>query len=298
MAPLTKSPWLAGAAVVLCCALPLLIVGGVVSLPWIGGNVSQVSETPWSGIGESRARLIAGSNAGEQGTIDLGLEISLAPGFKTYWRGAAYGGFPPQIDFSQSKNVADAQVRWPVPRRFQLHGSDVVGYESSVIFPVQIIPDRPNQPIRAQANIRYLACSAICIPMDAQLVLDLDGPVTTARHDGTLRDARARVPRRGGGDLSISSVATAGSQAAPLLNIGIRAVRGQIADPDVLIEYAGDIGFSRPSVQLSPDRRAAMLTVSLQDFVGNPVAEDLLGKTVTVTVMDGGRAVEAVRKVQ
>ena len=164
---------------------------------------------------------------------------------------------------------------------------------------VEIVPARPDKPVRARASVTYLACSTICIPIDAKLTLDLNsGANVPTAHTEAINEALTRVPSLNVGDLSVESVIASGSEEEPLLNVSIRSEDAPIVDPDVLIEYSDEIRFSRPNVRLSSDRREATLTVGVQNFMGDPVAEHLSGKTVTITIMDGARAVEAVRRIQ
>ncbi|HAY91599.1 MAG TPA: hypothetical protein DCY34_08055, partial [Rhodobacteraceae bacterium] len=55
------------------------------------------------------------------GTRVAGLVLELEDGWKTYWRSPGASGFPPQFDFSTSKNVEDISIEWPAPNIF---GSD------------------------------------------------------------------------------------------------------------------------------------------------------------------------------
>ena len=85
-----------------------------------GDNGAGAAEaTPWTGMPETQARLIAASSAvGSAPRLTIGFQIRLAQGWKTYWRSPGDAGMPPQLDWSESQNLEDAEILWPAPKRF------------------------------------------------------------------------------------------------------------------------------------------------------------------------------------
>src|SRR4051812_49890554 len=67
----------------------------------------------WDGTERAAVRLIAAAARTDAGAIihRAGVEIRLAPGWKTYWRYPGDSGLPPRFDFSQSRNVKSINVR-------------------------------------------------------------------------------------------------------------------------------------------------------------------------------------------
>lgn len=95
----------------------------------------------WDGDGRSAVRLVAGGSARPRGDeLRAGLEIRLAPGWKTYWRYPGDSGVPPVIDFSKSENVKSVIVSWPAPHRFTDDGGTSIGYKGGVLMPLQVVP--------------------------------------------------------------------------------------------------------------------------------------------------------------
>ena len=82
-------------------------IGTVVSAAAVPGvATAEQLASDWVGMEESRARLVSAVTAvGRHEALVLGLEIALAPGFKTYWRAGGSGGPPPSIDFRSSDNL-------------------------------------------------------------------------------------------------------------------------------------------------------------------------------------------------
>src|SRR4029077_13588186 len=85
----------------------------------VAAPAHAADSSAWDGNQRAAVRLIAGASRSEAGaTIHrAGVEIRLAPGWKTYWRYPGDSGLPPRFDFSKSQNVKSITVRWPAPQR-------------------------------------------------------------------------------------------------------------------------------------------------------------------------------------
>lgn len=171
---------------VLFC-LALLVAG------WPCASVATEA-SGWAGDTRSAARLIAGSAQAGNGTKmhRAGVEIRLAPGWKTYWRYPGDSGVPPHFDFSGSDNVKNVTVLWPAPQRLADSEGVTIGYKTNVIFPVHVEARDPAKPVALRLKLDYAICEKLCIPVDARAELDLTG---TARANEAILQAEARVPR-------------------------------------------------------------------------------------------------------
>jgi DsbC/DsbD-like thiol-disulfide interchange protein len=157
-------------------------------LPAIAADVS-----PWDGDNRFAIRLIAGP-AGSDGVLKAGAEITLAPGWKTYWRYPGDSGVPPRLDFSGSSNLKSATVLWPAPRRFADGSGTSIGYTQNVIFPLVVTPVDPTQPVNLRLKLEYAACEKLCVPAEgnAELTLPVKSPSQALR----LAAAEASVPKQ------------------------------------------------------------------------------------------------------
>ena len=99
-----------------------------------------------------------------EGTQMSGLSISLAPGWKTYWRAPGDGGIPPVMALSGSENIAAARIHWPVPEVFLDNGMRSVGYLESVVLPVELEPIGDG-PMHLSGSLLIGVCEEVCIPM-------------------------------------------------------------------------------------------------------------------------------------
>jgi DsbC/DsbD-like thiol-disulfide interchange protein len=126
----------------------------------------------WVGENAYRTRLVAGQPV--SGELRAGLEIRLEPGWKTYWINPGPTGLPPRLDFSGSSNLKSAEPLWPAPMRFVDGVDDAVGYSGAVIVPLRLIAQDADKPVYLKAVLDYGVCEKICIPVHAELEIELD----------------------------------------------------------------------------------------------------------------------------
>lgn len=99
------------------------------------------------------------------GTHMAGLQIQLAPGWKTYWRSPGDGGIPPRFAWSGSENLAAAAFHWPVPEVFHQNDMRSIGYSDSVVIPVELTIPNSGQDARMRGQIQIGVCEEICVPV-------------------------------------------------------------------------------------------------------------------------------------
>jgi DsbC/DsbD-like thiol-disulfide interchange protein len=269
----------------LTCRLGLaMLIAGAASLP-----VRADDASPWVEDSYSRMRLIAGANPPASASLRAGIDLELAPGWKTYWRYPGDSGIPPQFDFAGSDNVKSVEVRWPAPVRFADGGGQAIGYRDRVILPLRIAPVDPARPAVLRLDLRYGVCAKLCVPAAAMVQLRFGGSV--ARHDAALAAAEARVPvpaRVGAPD--------------PL---AVRAVRRQDASkPRIVVEVAAPPGaavdlfaegpspdWALPLPEPAPASAPGMRQFSFA-LDGLPTGATARGAELTLTLVGPTRAVE------
>ena len=148
----------------------------------------------WSNDTRSSIRLIAGSNPSDAALLHAGIDMKLLPGWHTYWRYPGDSGVPPRFDFSGSDNLKSAKVLFPAPRLHTDEAGSTIGYEGSVVFPVDVIPSDPRKPVTLKLKIDYAVCDKLCVPAEGSAALTL-APGTTSE-DAAVKAAEARVPKR------------------------------------------------------------------------------------------------------
>ncbi|HEV2566820.1 MAG TPA: protein-disulfide reductase DsbD domain-containing protein [Microvirga sp.] len=227
----------------------------------------------------SRARLIAG---GQQGDVWLaGIEITLDPGFKTYWRNPGDSGLPPRFDWSGSENVAGTEIRFPAPYRHEDAAGVSYVYGKKVVLPVLVRAKDKDKPVRLVLSAEYGVCKDICIPARADMSLNLtaDGLDRSA-----IEAALAKVPRPqplgAQGDLSVLSVEPV-AQGKPAFTVAVRAPEG--AKPSLFAEGPENWYLS---TSLPDDANRFTLTVEEKP-------KDASGPVpIRLTLVAGGKSIE------
>ena len=267
------------------CLVSLAVLIGV------AGSAAPVSAmaSDWSVNEQGRLRLISAvDGVGDGRELPLGLQFRMEPGWKIYWRSPGDAGFPPDVDWSKSRNLDRLSIAWPVPRRFSVLGFETLGYKDEVVLPLQVGVAEPGQPVQVKLAVRYLTCAEICVPQEATLALELpQGPVKASAQANLLARFNAQVPRGAGHGMALDRAAVAPRGEDLILRVRAEAAVPFDA-PDLLVEGPEGAFFSRPAVSLSPDRKVATLTLE----GGGIAAEKLDGKALRFTLVDGDRSME------
>lgn len=133
----------------------------------------------------------------ERGTHMAAFEISLRPGWKTYWRSPGESGIPPRLGWDKAQNIARADLHWPEPSILETFGSKIVGYEGHIVLPIEISPKAPGEPVRAGGMLEIGVCKDVCVPVSLAFAADLP---SEGRMDPAIRAALDAVPRQTTGD--------------------------------------------------------------------------------------------------
>ncbi|WP_245759140.1 protein-disulfide reductase DsbD domain-containing protein [Tranquillimonas alkanivorans] len=120
------------------------------------------------------------------------IEITLAPGWKTYWRAPGEAGIPPSFDWSGSQNLRTVAYHWPVPEVFDLNGMTSIGYDGHLVLPIEMTPASADAPIRAAARIDMGVCRDVCVPLTVEVAGDL--PPTGGHRDARIVAALSDRP--------------------------------------------------------------------------------------------------------
>lgn len=255
----------------------------------------QAAEGDWTMEPEIEARLISAvDGVGELDTVPAGLHLYLPKGWKTYWRSPGDAGLPVVVDWAASDNVDQVGFSWPAPHRFQLFGLDTFGYEQEVIFPLAVTPAVQGQDISLRGDVNVLVCSDICIPYTLPVSLSLPaGPAAPDARSANLIDRfAAQVPD--GGEASGFTLASLSAQSAAgefgRISVEVEA-REPFVEPDVIVENDLAYAFGTPEITVDEDgkRLRAVFDALHEVEVDGP----LEGLPVTITVVDGPRAMEA-----
>jgi DsbC/DsbD-like thiol-disulfide interchange protein len=123
-----------------------------------------------------------------------GLNLELDPGWKTYWRVPGAGGIPPDIQAS-GENLKSFTTHLPVPKRLDVNGDEIIGFEKEVTFLFEVEPVDPAKQINLNIVSFMGVCETVCIPVPLQAALKLT-PIQSAAPDlAALAVAQQKIPR-------------------------------------------------------------------------------------------------------
>lgn len=230
-------------------------------------QAQTTSDTPnpwasaWSPAGSSAMRLLADTQKPGANALDAALQISLAEGFKTYWRNPGDSGIPPHFDWSQSENVAKVTVHWPVPERFEDGGGYSIGYKHELILPLRIDRIDPAKPIRLVLSLDYAVCGVMCIPAKGQAQLDLPAE-TASPYAALIGKTRELVPvpvRLGDVHKGLKVIGLSWQTGAkPMLRVEIEGAAG--IGPDLFVEGPDGSYFALPRLETGQNGRVLLFS--------------------------------------
>jgi suppressor for copper-sensitivity B len=264
----------------------LLLLGGLVC----GAGPATAGASGWVGDEHAAVRLIsAGEATGSAGSVDLGLDFRLAPGWHIYWRSPGDAGYPPSVDWTGSENLAAAELAWPAPRRLTLLGFETMAYDGRTVLPVTARLATPGAPLSLQAQISYLACAEICVPYDATLAFALPaGPAGPGPEAPLIAAAAAKVPGpAAAAGITVQSARIGGSADKGELSLGLAATP-PLLHPDLFVEGLGDNASAAAARLVASHGDKQSLRVPIAGI--DPAL--LAGTSLTVTLVDGARSAE------
>ncbi len=258
----------------------LLVFAILASLPASVGWPEE-GQGDWVTLDRARLRLVDGGVEG--GRRFAGVQIDLSPGWKTYWRVPGESGVPPVFDWSGSANLKQAQVLFPAPARLHDEGGEAIGYEDEVVFPVEVAASDPAEPVLLKLTLNFAVCQAICIPAEATLSATLPAAPAAAPDRQLVLDGLAKVPAATGGGLDVKEAELKPAREREGYELVVRLEGIGEAPADIFVEGDPDLYFGAP-------KRFDAALFGLPVF-GLKQPGALVGKTLTLTVVAGGRSV-------
>ena len=233
----------------------------------------------------ARVEVIPGWRANAD-THVAGLRITLAPGWKTYWRSPGDAGIPPQFSFGGSDNLADAQFNWPVPVVFQDNGMRSIGYTDGVVIPVSVTPAHAGAPVTFRGDMVIGVCEEVCVPVQLQFEAVLpaegsrDGAIVASLMDRPETQVEAGVSQS---TCRIDPIEDGLQLTAMVAAPGLRG------SEEIVIETSDPmVWVSEPDVKISGGQ--IMATSDLIHTSGEAFALDRSG--VRITVLGETRAID------
>ena len=113
------------------------------------------------------------------GTRIGAIRLTLADGWKTYWRAPGDAGIPPSFAWKGSRNLSGVAVSWPTPKVFGQNGMRSVGYANQVTLPLSVAAKQTGKPVKINLEMEIGVCKDICVPQTLTIKGVLDSTDTS-----------------------------------------------------------------------------------------------------------------------
>ena len=116
----------------------------------------------------------------------VGLQITHAPEWHTYWKNAGDSGMPTELQWTLPPGVMAGDIAWPLPKKIPIGHLANYGYEGTVLLPVPLIITPEYKPgvladaLDVKLKATWLVCRKECIPQDGEFVLKIPLRSSTA----------------------------------------------------------------------------------------------------------------------
>ena len=124
----------------------------------------------------------------------FGIKLDLNSGWKTYWKNPGDSGSQPKLIRYNKDKIKKINILFPTPRRFVESGIETIGYEGSIIFPVYVQLQKGVSILNEKLIFSYLICEKICIPIEEEIILNVNLNITSKISDKLLTESIESLP--------------------------------------------------------------------------------------------------------
>lgn len=258
----------------------------------------------WQQLDQAAMRFIAATGVDGTDRLVAGVQLTLKPGWDSYWRSPGDAGLPPVPDWRASQNLASANLLFPWPERFMLQGFETYGYKDQVVFPVRLKKQDATKPLALNMAITLLTCSDICVPAAFNIHLDIPAdyksPEAGDEATALLKRFYARTPKQDDGQgLSLQSAQWIEAGGKNKLQLALKAAQ-PMEQAEVIVEVGDGSILPVTATEIAPDKTRVEATVGSKvqkkDVEGKEFIFTLIDKThqsaveKKLTVGEGGAA--------
>jgi thiol:disulfide interchange protein DsbD len=118
----------------------------------------------------TRVRLVLSHEAAKPGdTITAGIELTMDPGWHTYWKNPGDSGQETEMHWNLPAGISAGEIQWPTPEKFtttdKLQLTTYVYHEHAILLvPLKIPANAPAGEHDLAALVKWLECEVACIP--------------------------------------------------------------------------------------------------------------------------------------
>ena len=195
------SPLISSVTALSCRCLTALALSAPLMAP-AQSLLTQLTDTTVVQSEQARAELVvhAPDGAAPGKKVWLGLQITHAPDWHTYWKNSGDSGQPTELQWTLPPGVSAGPIAWPTPRKFPIGPLANYGYNGTVLLPVPLTvdPTFTGKDIEVKLYAAWLACRKECIPEEGHFTLRIPVVGSTALNgiafDGAFKAAPSDLP--------------------------------------------------------------------------------------------------------
>ncbi len=148
---------------------------------------------------QARAEILAHApdGAGPGQPVWVGLQLTHAPEWHTYWKNSGDSGLPTELQWTLPPGVSAGPIAWPTPRKFPLGNLANYGYDGTVVLPVPLTvsPDFKGEQIDVKLYAAWLVCRKECIPEEGRFALSIPVRGSTGGHGAAFDASFKAAPK-------------------------------------------------------------------------------------------------------
>ena len=131
----------------------------------------------------------------------VGLQITHAPEWHTYWKNSGDSGQPTDMQWTLPAGVSVGEVQWPIPKKIPIGRLANYGYDGTVLLAVPLEvgqlfkPGLLAQDLEVKLKAVWLVCRKECIPEEGEFALKIPVKGSSALSRSAFEAAAAAQPR-------------------------------------------------------------------------------------------------------
>ena len=148
----------------------------------------------------TQATLVLSDDTAKPGeTVWAGVDLKMDPEWHTYWKNSGDAGMPTTIAWQLPPSVTAGDIQWPLPKKLPPVEVTTYGYEDEtmLLVPLTIASNAPSGPITLTANLTWLECKDVCIPVktSVQATLNIGSATKVSADAAMIKLWKAKVPK-------------------------------------------------------------------------------------------------------
>jgi thiol:disulfide interchange protein DsbD len=156
----------------------------------------------------TQATLVLSESTAKPGdTVWAGVDLKMDPGWHTYWKNSGDAGLPTAISWQLPPGITAGDIQWPLPKKLPPVEVTTYGYEGEtmLLVPLTIASNAPSGSITLTANLTWLECQDVCIPVKTSvtITLTIGSEGKTSADDLAIESWKNKVPLLSQNDFSV-----------------------------------------------------------------------------------------------